>query len=453
MSVKVLSFVTHAPVSASVSEMIDQAFDWGVDVIAAQGTSTDWGAYWLGSGEQVNTVTNLKENVRPFLRAAVEHQVPFVFSVGLAGGDVHLQECLDRIDELCVEEGWVLNIGVLSGEISKERLHAALEAGLTVRAAYNHPDLSPVLTKDDVDASIRVVGLLGVEPIIKALETGVDGVITGRALDIGLHMAVPMMRGIPRHVAAHAGKVIECGGVACEKSSASNPVWADIDEEGFTVRSCKPDSPATIRSIAAHCFYERSNPFQETNPGGVLDLTEVTYEQLDANSVRCEGARWVDAPYSVLIEGAKLLGYRTIAVMTAKDPGFIAHVDELIEQMHGIIDRSPQTAGHKRGADFDVTAKVFGPNQGKGEGDPVAIIVDAVAETPELADTVAFVGYSHIHAGHFEGRLTTAGNVSFAYMPILQQLGAVYAFSVYHVLPLDDPSEPFAFTPTRFPRQ
>jgi hypothetical protein len=460
VTVKILSFVTHAPKPAGAEEMIERALAWGVDVIAAQGTGTDWGAYWLGSGTQVNTEKNLKENVRPYLKVAVERKIPFVSSVGVGGADVHLEEALTRIDELCVEHGWALNIGVISGEISLDLLREKLASGVTIAAAVDHPDLSPQLTTDDIDDTIHAVGLLGPEPIMSLLRSGVDGVITGRALDIGLHMSVPMLRGIPRPIAAHAAKVIECGGVACEQGSPNDPIWAELDDTGFIVRSPNPRTPVTARSLAAHAFYERSNPWLEVNPGGTLDLRETRYEDLDDGTVRVEGAQWIDAPYSVLVEGARLVGYRTIAIMGGRDPQLIANLGGLVQDMQDVVDKAPQTAGLKRGVDFDVTARIYGHDAVLGAAEPhaaitgheVAIIVDAVASTPELSEVIGLVAYGQILSGPYPGRTTTAGNVAFPYMPILHKLGPVYAFSMYHVLPLDDPSEPFRASAVQFPR-
>ena len=46
----ILSVVNHIPPVAGIEKSIECALGWGVDVIVAQGTGSDWGPYWLGSG-------------------------------------------------------------------------------------------------------------------------------------------------------------------------------------------------------------------------------------------------------------------------------------------------------------------------------------------------------------------------------------------------------------------
>ena len=93
--VRILAFVNHIAPVPGIEADIARAFEWGVDVVVAQGTGSDWGPYWLGSGEQVSA--NQAANVEPYVKAAVEHGVPFVFSFGIAGADPHLDTCLDNL--------------------------------------------------------------------------------------------------------------------------------------------------------------------------------------------------------------------------------------------------------------------------------------------------------------------------------------------------------------------
>src|SRR4051812_36515361 len=97
--VRILSFVNHIPPVEGIEKWIDRAFEWGVDAIVAQGTGSDWGPYWLGSGLQVES--DVARNVLPYVRAAKAHNVPFVFSFGIAGGNRHLEKCLADFQSLC----------------------------------------------------------------------------------------------------------------------------------------------------------------------------------------------------------------------------------------------------------------------------------------------------------------------------------------------------------------
>src|SRR3712207_7136017 len=65
---------TLFPYTTLFRSEITQALEWGVDVIVAQGTGSDWGPYWLGSGDQVPA--NQAANVEPYVRARSEEHTP-----------------------------------------------------------------------------------------------------------------------------------------------------------------------------------------------------------------------------------------------------------------------------------------------------------------------------------------------------------------------------------------
>ena len=132
-------------------------------------------------------------------------------------------------------------------------------------------------------------------------------------------MAYPMLRGLPTAVAAHAGKLLECGGLALEPGDSGQCIWASLDADGFEVRSPNPRYAATVRSLVSHTFYERSHPTLEENPGGVLDLGDATYVETE-RGVRCSGARWHERLYTVLVEGARREGFRAISMLGVREP-------------------------------------------------------------------------------------------------------------------------------------
>lgn len=457
--VRLLSFVNHVAPHDQVEADIEQAFAWGVDAVVAQGTGTDWGAYWLGSGTQVDT-ENVKQNLRPYLRASRQHGVPFVLSLGIAGADVHLEECLRRLDELCHEEGWELDVGVIESEVDRAWLREVVTRR-EVTAAYDVPDLPARLAPEDVDAAVRVVGLVGPEPIADLLAAGdLDGVVTGRAVDIALFMALPMLRGVPVAVAAHAGKVVECGGLALEPGDPGAPVWVQIDEQGFEVRSPDARRGPTPRGLASHAFYERSHPWHEANPGGALDLSAAHYETTGLG-VRCEGARWHEAPYTVLLEGARLLGHRSICLMGVREPALLDQLDPWIDRMRREVESSPRYAHLKPGTDYTLNVRVYGRDGVLGPLEPhdrvtgheAAVVVDVVAASQELAEQIAYFAFLRLYIAPYEGRKTTAGNTALPFMPATVPVGPVYGFGIYHVLPLERPDEPFRSRREHFPRR
>ena len=88
---RILSFVNHIPVHPRVDEFLEEAARRGVDAVCSQGTGMDFGPYMLGSGTQF-TSENFRENIRPYVRFAKQQGVPFVLSVGIAGGRTQLDE-------------------------------------------------------------------------------------------------------------------------------------------------------------------------------------------------------------------------------------------------------------------------------------------------------------------------------------------------------------------------
>jgi len=61
--------------------------------------------------------------------------------------------------------------------------------------------------------------MMGIEPIQSALNAGAQVVVAGRCSDVAIYAALPVLEGIPKHVAFHAGKILECGSAAVHSAS------------------------------------------------------------------------------------------------------------------------------------------------------------------------------------------------------------------------------------------
>jgi hypothetical protein len=83
------------------------------------------------------------------------------------------------------------------------------------------------------------------------------------------------------------------------------------------------------------------------------------------------------------------------------------------------------------------------PNRKSPHSHEYGIIIEAVADTQELANTICSTARSTMLHFGYEGRRATAGNLAFPYSPSDFKAGEVYAFSVYHLLSVSDPYELF----------
>jgi hypothetical protein len=79
------------------------------------------------------------------------------------------------------------------------------------------------------------------------------------------------------------------------------------------------------------------------------------------------------------------------------------------------------------------------PLRSSSQSHEFGIVIEAVADTQEMASTICATARSTMLHYGYEGRRATAGNLAFPYSPSDFKAGEVYEFSVYHLLMVDDP--------------
>jgi hypothetical protein len=214
-----------------------------------------------------------------------------------------------------------------------------------------------------------------------------------------------------------------------------------------------------VRGLVAHTFYERSHPTLEENPGGTLDLGAATYTET-AHGVRCEGARWTGAPYTVLVEGARREGFRAISMLAVREPALLGQIRAWTDRAERDLRDAPRFADDLASGRLKVSTRIFGLDGVLGPLEPnttvtgheAAVVFDAVAVDRRVAEEAAYFGFIRLFIGPYPGRVTTAGNAAAPFMPVVIPVSDVYTFSIYHLLPLDEPTEPFPTEVVRFPR-
>lgn len=416
------------------------------DLIACDAGSTDPGPYYLGSGIPFTNASAVKRDMTLMLKAACELHVPLVIgTAGGSGADVHVAREVGIVRSIAKEQGLSFKLAVISAEFSKGELIDALRNGRMEKLGA-----APEITKEDILQSTHIVAQMGVEPILKALDGGAQVVLCGRCYDPAAFAAPAIRQGYDRALALHLGKLLECAAICATPGSGADCIMGYIGEDYFRIEPLNPARKCTPLSVSAHTLYEKANPYLLPGPGGTLDISACEFTADSESCVRVRGSKYIgeDVP-SVKLEGAKPAGYRTISICGSRDPIFIAHIDDTLEDLK-------RCTKDNLSADFEYELDfiVYGKNGVMGALEPnskitsheVGIIIDAVADTRENAGAVCSVARSTLLHYGYPGRVATAGNLAFPFSPSDIEVGPVYMFSIYGLLRGSDPLELFPCT-------
>lgn len=410
------------------------------DLIAVDAGSTDPGPYYLGAGVSFTNRFGVKRDLEIMIKAGVAKKIPVVIgSAGGAGAKPHLDWCCEIIKEIAQEHNLSFRFGVIPADIDKEDVIKAIDNG-QITALENVPEL----TKQTVEESTSVVAQMGVEPIITAHQAGCDVILCGRAYDPAVFAALPILKGFDKALALHMGKILECAAIASEPGSGSDSVLAILSEESFKLVTLSQDRRFTIKSTVAHSLYEKSDPYFLYGPGGRLNLIECKFEEDQEGSI-VSGTKFEPSDgYSIKLEAARCMGYRTVSVAGTRDPIMISQIDDIIKVIH---QRVKDLINDHQESD-KIYFHLYGKNGVMGDLEPeqectgheLGIVIEAVAETQERADTLCSLTRSSLLHYGYSGRISTAGNLAFPFSPSDIKAGPVYEFSIYHLLKLDGPS-------------
>lgn len=417
------------------------------DLIACDGGSTDPGPYYLGSGKPFTTASAVKRDLRLMVKAACELGIPLVIgTAGGSGGTPHLERERKILLEIAAEEKLSFKLATVSSQLDQTFLVQQLHDGKILPLGP-----APVPTEEDLLGCSRVVAQMGIEPIISALDQGAQVVLCGRCYDPAAFAAPAIRAGYSEALATHLGKILECACIAATPGSGSDCMMGYLYPDSFAVEPCSPDRKCTTTSVAAHTLYEKSNPYLLPGPGGTLDLRGCTFHQETERRVRVYGSQFIPQERkNVKLEGAKLTGCRTISICGNRDPLFIGQLQSTLEGLKKRVADNLNGTGISYQLDFIV----YGQNgvMGALEPDPritsheVGIVIDALSDTQEHANTVCSVARSTMLHYGYPGRMATAGNLAFPFSPSDIAVGDVYVFGVYALLEHEDPAALFPRT-------
>ena len=415
-------------------------------IMGADNGSTDAGPYYLGSGDQLTKREQIRRDLGFSLAAARKKNIPYIIgSAGTAGGNPHVDSVLDTMRELAKRDGHRFKLAVVRSEMDKEFIKRAVREKRT-RTLGKLPEL----TEEMVDESVRIVGQMGLEPFMTALEGGADVVLAGRSCDTAIYTSYAAMRGYDLGLAFHMAKIIECGAQCALPIGANDCILGTLREDHFELEPMNEGMRVTPNSVAAHMMYEQPDPYLFYEPEGMIDLKDSEFEQIGERRVRVSGSRFVQAQTpTIKIEGVRLRGYRTIAVAGMTDPRLIASLDEVEANVKNTV--ADMVRGTLSPEDYELRFIFYGRDGVMGRpaadesGAPreVGVVMEAIAKDQTTANAVLSLTRStFLHSG-FDGRKATAGNLAFPFSPSDFEGGPVYEFHIYHLVELEDAAAPF----------
>jgi hypothetical protein len=231
----------------------------------------------------------------PLMRRILPTCVERGIKVTANAGGVNVRGCANAVMDVARELGFggKVRIGIVTGDDIMPRLDDLLSRGIEL---HNMDTGEPLSTVRDRIQSANAY--LGAWPIVKALKTGAQIVITGRATDTGLTLA-PLIYEFDwpatdwNRLAAGtiAGHIIECGAQAsggnCQFEWRSIPSLADV---GFPIVEASPDGTfvvtkhertggwVVIPGIKEQLVYEMGDPREYITPDCVADFTTIRLE-------------------------------------------------------------------------------------------------------------------------------------------------------------------------------
>jgi hypothetical protein len=409
-----------------------------IDLIGVDGGSNDSGPGNFGGSEEIGrSVDDTREDLRKILKARDQIDVPLVIgSAGVSGVKQHVDRVVDIVKGVADEEDLSFKLGKIYTDIDDGMLKSEIDDGNISQIVYDKK-----LTKEDVDNAENIVGMIGHEPFVEAMDCGADVILSGRSLDISPFAALPLSEGFDRGLSYHLGKLLECGGNALEPNTIGGGMIGVIRDDHFDVVPIVEEERATIESVAGQALHEKTNPYEIYVPSGKVDISQSEFEQVTDDVVRVSNSEFVESnEYSVLMEGVEKIGYRSLTVAGVPDPRVYSNIESILEAAEEYFQNVNVVSEEK----FQKRVRVFG----SGESDifdssvvdqhqELGLVIEVVGETQHLANEVCKTFNNSIRKVHYEGKINKGGNIALSMSASPGKelpAGPVYEWSVNHLL-------------------
>jgi len=416
------------------------------DFIIADSGSCDIGPYPLGADGQASPEAWQRHDLEIMLLAARRLGVPMIVgSASDTGTDRGVRQFAALIRDIAREHGLApFRMATIFSELTREAVLARMAAGGVVAGLDGREDADAAA----VARTDRIVAVMGAEPIAAALRDGAEVVIAGRSSDCALFAAPLLNAGLSPATAYYAGKLMECASFCCEPFMGKESILGRIAEDDIRIAAMHPGQRCTPASLASHAMYERRDPFREHVVSGHVDMTEVRYEPWDERTARASGARFVAAARPMVkLEGAGKVGERRLAIVGIRDPYTIENIDAAMGWARA---RLAERFGPPGDGGWTVHYHAYGRDGVMGALEParparpheLGIVVETVCADARRAEEVCALAARNLFYARLKEVKGTAGAAALMSDEILVGKPG-YEWTLNHVMPVDDPAEPF----------
>jgi hypothetical protein len=251
------------------------------------------------------------------------------------------------------------------------------------------------------------------------------------------------------------GKAAECASLVCWPQKVKESIIATIYEKFFEIEPMHPDQSATPHSVAAHSMYERTNPFVQGLPGGILDMAESKFEAVTNRITRVSGSKLIpsaDGIYKVKLEGAGFAGFRVYHVVGIRDNNAIRHIDKILQDTYDKV--SDVVYQYRKDEDYHLKFHVYGKDAIMKNLEPenvissneLCVIIEAVARSEEIATTVVKAAKFRFFYMSYPGQMNSSGgSVALLTDEPLYPKNKCYKWTIDHLLPLENPLDENVF--------
>jgi hypothetical protein len=274
--------------------------------------------------------------------AQVEETLPLLVARGVRvisnAGGVNPLACRAALMAMAQTHGRPLEVAAVVGDDLMERLGELNAAGVTL---------------DDMDDGAPFAGIrdrvssanayFGAWPVVEALRSGAQIVVTGRCTDTGITLA-PMIHAFDwapddwDRLAAGivAGHIVECG---AQSTGGNFTDWRGVRRFatiGYPVIEVSPDGSfvvtkhpgtggaVTVRTVKEQLVYEMGDPRGYLTPDVVADFATIRLEQSGRDRVRVWGVRGRPAPASLKISISYFDGWKASGALIVSGPEAVA---------------------------------------------------------------------------------------------------------------------------------